>query len=175
MANSTVQPYTGPLTIDLQHLEGVVVDMADGATRGLRREKEGVEGTIKELGISVPAHGAAIGVATEVLGRIMTATERLAELRAAKLTLAKMLEVVEETEVCLEDEREGDIGLVVGSVRRVGGRDPGVLVHFEQTIRYHGQIALRAAKTRRKALAQAAAEEAAPGATEGATPEPQDG
>lgn len=161
MANSMVQPFTGPLTVDLQHLDGIVVDAAEGAMRGARREKEGVDKTLKELDGSIPKHSSAIGLAPDVLTRIQTATERLASVRAARIIVGKLVEVLEETQICLEDEREGDIGLVVGAVRRTGTREPGVLVHFEETIRYHGQIGVRAAKARRRALEEAAEEDEA--------------
>jgi hypothetical protein len=50
-----------------------------------------------------------------------------------------------------EDEREGEIGQMVNSVRRAAIRkDPTIVALFEETIRYHGQVAVRAHKTRLK-------------------------
>lgn len=155
MASDRVQPYTGSLSIDLQHLDGIIIDIAEGATRGWRREKENIDDALTELTGSIPIHGATIGVSQDILPRIQTRTEQLASVREARLSVAKQLEVLEETEIFLEDQREADIGVVVSAARRVGARNAGVLVHFEKTMRYHGQIGTRAAKTRKKAVEQA--------------------
>ncbi|MCC6551702.1 MAG: hypothetical protein IT372_01610 [Polyangiaceae bacterium] len=165
MANDKVQLYTGSLNINLQHLDGVIIDAEDGATKGWAREKPGFDAAKKEMDGSLPAHAATIGVAPEVMARIQATTDRLSEVRQARIAVAKQLEVLEETEAFLEDKREADIGVVVGAVRRVGKRNRGLLIHFEETMRYHGQIGVRAAKTRRKAREQTKAAPAAPAST----------
>jgi hypothetical protein len=83
-----------------------------------------------------------------------------------------MAEVLEETEAYLEDEREGEIGLIVSAVRGAARRkDSTVLTAFEETARYHGQIALRAHKTRRKNAEQAETENAPAGAPAAQVPD----
>jgi hypothetical protein len=99
-----------------------------------------------EKGSCTPAVASALGISGELLTRIATQTTHLAEVRAARVILDKLAEVFSETEVCIEDEREASIGLVVDSVRRASRQHPNALVTFEETVRYHGQIGVRAAK-----------------------------
>lgn len=151
MASKLVQPHQGDHVINLQHLQGHVIDAAKGATRGLRRQKPGIAGVLVELSVNIPAHAETLGLPADTYTQIETTTERLEQVRAARTLIAKWAEVLEETEIFLEDEREGQIGHVVNAVRGASRRkDPSVVASFEETIRYHGQIATRAAKTRRK-------------------------
>lgn len=151
MANSIVQPFTGDLVLDLKHLDGIVVDLVPGAMRGLRREKDGIQKAIGEIQKGIPAHAATIGVAQDVRDRVNTLSDQIEKIRQARVLIDKMAEVLVETEAYLEDEREGEIGLIVNAVRGAARRkDPTLLAAFEETARYHGQIAARAHKTRRK-------------------------
>ncbi|AKT38725.1 hypothetical protein [Chondromyces crocatus] len=151
MASSIVQPYKGALVLDIQHLSNVVVDVVPGATRGLRREKEGWARVDKELSTNVPFQAELLGVAPDIYARVERLTEQLGSVREAQLFVSKLAQVLDETEIVLEDEREGVVATVVDAARRTAKRkDPTVLAAFEQTIRYHGQVALRAAKTRRR-------------------------
>lgn len=173
MANSIVQPFTGDLVVDLKHLDGVVVDLIPGAMRGLRREKDGIQKALGEIQKGIPVHAATLGVAGDAHDRVNTLTDQIEKVRQARVLIDKMAEVLEETEAYLEDEREGEIGLVVNAVRRAARRkDPAVLAAFEETSRYHGQIAARAHKTRRKNAEQteAASEGAPPAATPNSPP-----
>jgi hypothetical protein len=173
MASSNVQSYPGPFTFDFQSLQAVLKDVVPGGTSGFCREKEGIGPVITEIGAGIPVHAVTLGVATDAHIRINTVTEQLAEVRGLLPLLIKAVEVLGETEAYLEDEREGQIGVIVEAVRRTARRkDPAVLASFEKTLLYFGQNAIRAAKTRRKnaeaaeAAAQAAAEAAAQAAAE---------
>ncbi|AKT37790.1 hypothetical protein [Chondromyces crocatus] len=158
MAIRPAVPYCGPLSIDLQQFEGVLVDHNKGALRGMRREQEGFAEVETELARAVPLLGDALGVAAPVHMRITTRTALLEELRKAKHHVDKLAEVLAETEAALENERETDIGLIASMARLVARRkDPSVLALFEHTIRYNSQISLRGANTRRKRAAEAAA------------------
>lgn len=161
MANDIFQLWQGPFVYNLQTLQGVLVDVVPGGTKGLCREKPGVAEVLAEIGKGVPIHAATLGVAADTHTRLNTLTEQIAQVRAARADLAKAVEVLEETQVCLEDERENQIGTVVEAVRKAARRkDPSVVAAFETTIRYHGQIAARANQTRRKNAEEAARAEA---------------
>ena len=135
----------------LRHLQGHVIDAAKGATRGLRRQKPGIAPVLTQLSTNIPAFAETLGLPADTHTQINTVTERLEQVRAARTLIAKWAEVSRRPRIFLEDEREGQIGLVVNAVRGASRRkDPGVVASFEETIRYHGQIATRAAKTRRK-------------------------
>jgi hypothetical protein len=143
-----------------------------GGTRGLRREKEGFEKADKELEQNLPVHAAMLGVDPGTYGRVATLTQQIGDVRKVRVIVGKLLEVLDETEVYLEDEREGVLGNIVNAVRNAAKRkDPSVTAAFEETIRYHGQVATRAAKTRRK-NAEAAEETEPPPPMEQPAPAP---
>jgi hypothetical protein len=159
MANSFVQPYKGILNPDISHLDGIVVDLGHGTMRGLRRQKAGILKVLGEIQQGIPVHAVTLGVAPDIHDRISALTDKIEKVREARVIIDKLAEVLEETEAYLEDEREGEIGLVVNAVRGAGRRkDPSVLTSFEETRRYHGQISARAYKTRRKNAEQAEAD-----------------
>ena len=75
-----------------------------------------------------------------------------------------MVEVLKESLALKVNDREAEIGTVVDSVRKGAKKvGPSIEPPFERTVQYHGQIALKAANTRKKnaAAAEAAAEAAA--------------
>lgn len=151
MASSIVQPYQGDLVVDLQPLKGVLLDAVHGATRGLRREKPGIEKALSEIKQNIPAHAEILGVTPNICEHAAALTERIALIRKMRVQIDKLAEVLAETEAFTEDELEGDIGLIVNAVRRASIRkDPTIVALFEETIRYHGQHALRAHKSRLK-------------------------
>ena len=159
MANDKHPLFNGPFIVDCQSLNGILIDAASGATRGCRREKEDWDKANHEMLTRLPIHAAALRLAPDLDTQLAALNTRIAEVRALKLAAAKLVEVAEETEVVLEDEREGIVSLVVEAARKAAKRtDPGLMVSFEETIRYHGQLGRRAAQTRRK-NARAAAEE----------------
>lgn len=159
MANSIVQPYIGPISPDLTPIKDILVDLAAGTTRGLRREKDGIENVISELQNRIPANASTLGVAPDIHQRVLTLTEQLDQVRKARVIIDKLSEILEETEAYLEDDRENEIGLVVNAVRGAARRkDPALIVAFEETARYHGQVGVRAHKTRRKNAEQADAQ-----------------
>lgn len=175
MANSLVQPYPGPFAIDLRKLNGTLVDVVPGGTRGLRREKTGIAGVLSELQKGIPLYTSTLGISAGLYDRIEAQTASLEEVREAKVQVRKLAEILDETEAAIEDEREGDIGSVVKAARDASRRkDPSIVAAFEQTIRYHGQNAARAHATRRKNAEQSGAEpteEAQPAPPEAPSPQ----
>lgn len=161
-----VKLYAGSHTLDFQHLDGVLVDLPDRGTRGLRREKTDWDKVDQELMTRLPLHAAALRIASDFGAQLASMNERIEQVRAFKVAVNKLAEVAMETEVYLEDEREGMVSLVVEAVRKAAKRtDPTLMTAFERTVGYHGQTGKLAAKTRRKneeaAAQEAAAEEAA--------------
>ena len=161
-----VKPYAGSLAVDFQHLDGVLVDLPEGGTRGLRREKNDWDRVDLELATRLPLHAGTLRIAPDLGTQVSSLNERLEQVRAFKVAVDKLAEVAMETEAFLEDEREAVVGLVVDAVRKAAKRtDPTMMTAFEDTVRYHGQVAKRAVKTRRRneeaAAQEAAAEEAA--------------
>jgi hypothetical protein len=158
MANDVAQPYTGPLTLDLTALAGILIDLVPGALRGCRREQDGFDEVDEELKKSVPAVGAAAGIPQDVYAHFLLCTDRITKLRAVKGVILKLAEVVEESEARYEHERETALGIILDSVRSAARRkDASLLALFEKALKYSAQAAMKGVRTRRKnAEAQAA-------------------
>lgn len=152
MAKITGPKYTGTLAVDLSSLKDALVDLAPGAMQGARGEQEGMADVKKELASAMPTHGDGADISPQVYQRFLARTALLDDLREKESTLRKLLEVVEETRVKTENDREDDLGSIAKSVRTMAERqkDPGVTAPFEKTLRYNSQVAEKAVQTRKK-------------------------
>ena len=152
MATVTGKPYPGPFVFNLENVAGDLIDLPDGALKGLRAQQDGLVGVLGELARSVPARGEEAGVSNRVYARIVENTGKIDALAQHERDLEKAREVVRETRRKLEHDREHDIGLVADVVKSTAQRtgDTALIAAFEQTIRYQGQNAAKAAQTRRK-------------------------
>lgn len=151
MSTKPQTPYNGPLVIDVTSLGEAIVDLAPGAMVGMKREKPNFDEALTELKNAKSGAIADAGIALETITRIETRTAKLAELRTKRAEAEKLVEVLNETEVGLENAREGDIALVVKAVQTAAQHiDPGVVASFEATMHYYSQNAVKAVATRRK-------------------------
>jgi hypothetical protein len=151
MSTGAKAPYNGPLAIDVTELKNDLVDLPPGGTQGLKREKDGFEGVLGELQKAKAGALSTAGIATEIVTRIEARTAKLDEIRKKRAEVEKLAEVLRETEVDLENAREGDVALVAKSVQTaVKHVDAGIGANFETTLRYYSQIADKAVATRRK-------------------------
>jgi len=152
MSNVPGEPYSGPYTIDLNHLRGLLIDVAKGGISRLRREQPGISAVVEELNASYPKHGRAAGIPNEVYSRFLQYTDHITRIRLVRGTVEKLLEVLKESEATYEHERENTISQMADSVRSTAKRESnqGILAPFEKLLAYNSQIANKAAKTRRK-------------------------
>ncbi len=152
MSQVNAQLYPGPFQVDLTALDGALYDLPPGEMQYLRVEREGMPLVVAELAQSVPSVGIAAGVPAEVFTHVNLCTDRLQQIRAARAIVAKLAEVLVESEAKYEHERENDLSIIVDAVRSVAHRkgDPSLLAAFEQTLKYCAQTAEKAAKTRKK-------------------------
>ena len=167
-------PYAGPLSIDLTPRKDIIFDLPHGALLRLKGEKEGIEGVIEELNVALTAHASVLGLAPDMLNRINKHTSNINDLRSDLSKAEKIVEVLKESLALEVNDREAEIGTVVESVRKGAKKvGPSIEPPFERTVKYHGQIALKAASTRKKnaTAAEAAAEAAADAAAAEATGE----
>lgn len=156
MANERSQPYSGPRIVDVTPLVGFLADLNPGGMQRLRREKDGIDGVVAELAQSIPAFGAAAGVSPDVYAGFLATNDKLAQIRAARAVVGKLYEVLTESEVLHEHNRENEISIMVDAVKSMARRkDDSILAPFEKTLKYNAQSAEKAAKTRRKNLADA--------------------
>lgn len=151
MASEPVQPYVGPMAADISSMQSILVDVAPGGMRRFRRQQEGIAGVIAELSASASVLAGPVGLSPEVYARFQTLNDNLDQIRAAREIVDKMAEVLAESEAKYENDREAVIGKIADAVKSAARRtDRSLLAPFAQTVAYNAQVAVRAAKTRRK-------------------------
>jgi hypothetical protein len=152
VATVTGKPYPGPFIFSLEDVRERLIDLPEGAMRGLRAKQAGIDGVMSELLTSVSAHGEEAGVSLRVYARVVDGTNAIDLLLSHEQALQKGLEVVRETRKKCEHDRENDISIIVDAVKSTAQRtgDKALLAAFERTIKYNGQIAEKAAQTRRR-------------------------
>jgi len=159
------EPYSGPVVVDVSAVARLLVDIPPGAARYLRPERQGIEGVIDELESNFVAHGAAAGIPPSAFEHFIYTTKAIAALREARKPLAKLLEVVNESEAKLVHERENSVSQMADAVRSAAKRSAGdgIRAPFEKLLTYNAQVAAKAADTRRRnAKAEAEAAETEP-------------
>ena len=144
--------YTGQLSNDLGNVKSILVDLPPGRLQGVRNEQPGIAGVLVELAHALPQYGDAAEVHGAFYSRIMQASTDIDKLKEHELVLEKQLEVVRETRAQLTNNREYDIGAVAAKVVESATRQkkPELMAHFEKTLHYRSQIALKAMATRKK-------------------------
>jgi hypothetical protein len=144
-------PYTGPTSIDVEPIAAMLKDLNPGAMQFLRSEKEGIEEVEEELKNSVPAVGAYAAISSDVYAQLVLARDNVKKIRAIRLVVAKLAEVLEESEAYYEHESEVCISLIADAARSAARRkDPSIRAAFEKTLRYVAQTAHKALLTRRR-------------------------
>ena len=167
MAKITGPKYQGSLSVDLSIIKDDLIDVAAGGLKGARGEQPGFESVQKELAGAMAPYGARANIPPQVYESFLVRTARLALLRDKELELAKLLEIVTETRVTTENDREGDISIIARAAQDTADRerDPGIAAPFEQTITYNRQSAEKGVHTKKKnaeAKAEATKPPAAP-------------
>jgi hypothetical protein len=157
----TGQPYTGPFTIDVSALSGKLFDLPPGGASRLRREKKGMDGVIAELQAAAPQLGAAVQAP---YAAFTAATGNLTTIRAQRAVVAKLAEVLAESEAKNEHERENAVGMIIDATRSTARRtgDDSLLALIDKTVTYANQTATKGVDTRKK---KAAAKKQAAGST----------
>jgi hypothetical protein len=164
MARSDGQPYGGLLKLDLSKLAGILFDLPAGVLALLNKEHENVDDALKELDANVPQSGAACGVPDDAYQQVRTCTDNINRIRAARADVAKLLEVLDESEAKFVHERERGLSRISKAVRDKAHDkdDPTLLAPFQKVIAYVAQIAKKAVATREKNKAAAKAAKGKP-------------
>lgn len=156
MPNESPLPYKGPLAVDITSLGDSLCDLNPGAMQRLRSEKEGIDGVFSELAQSIPKLGAAAGISPDVYAGLLASHDKVLKIRDARAVVAKIAEVLEESEAQHEHNRENEISLIVDAIKSTARRkDESILAPFEKTLKYNSQSAEKAVKTRRRNQAEA--------------------
>lgn len=170
MARIEGPKYLGSLTVDLTPIADDIQDIAPGGLQGARAEKEGLEEVLLELAQVMPMHGEAAEIHPAIYPRVVHATESIKLLTESVLKQTKLLEVSRESLARLVNNREEDLSSLAKQAEDKGekGKRPELLAHYEKTIHYRSQTALKAVETRQKneaAKAEAEADQGTGGAT----------
>ncbi len=159
--------YTGSITVDLANVKDTLVDLPPGALQGVRREQPGMAGVLAELAHALPHYGNEAEVHGAFHARIMQASIDIRKLEEHEVLLKKLLEVVQESKAQLMNNREYDISAVAAKVVESATRQkkPELMAHFEKTLHYRSQAALKAQATRKKNAQNEAAPASVPNPT----------
>jgi hypothetical protein len=158
---STITPkqYIGPTKADLDPILDIVIDLPENGKKGLRRQQRGIAEVLAELATAVTVHGGEAGITSEMYARITKPTENLEKIRAMRLVVDKIAEVLDESEVYNEHVREEGLSVVCKAIRaNAQSLGPSITAPFQKTLKYNSQIADKAVRTRAKNAAEAEAE-----------------
>jgi hypothetical protein len=152
MKEATIGKYTGTGVIDAQGIKDKLVDIMGGEIQGYQRQKPGFDLAAAELESVMATHGDAAGIHASVYGGFKEKTALLTQIRTLKPAVAKLLEVLCESEIYYEDSRERDITRMAKTVLDAAHHEgkASLLPLFEKTLSYRSQYADKAAATRRK-------------------------
>ena len=140
--------FTGTLVADVTTLGGKLFDLPPGELPKLQREKEGMGGVVDELLTAAPT----LPVVADPYAKFTAHTALLAQIRAARVVVDKIAEVLAESEAKYEHERENALGMIVDAVKSAAKRSGGAALKaaFEKTLAYVAQTGVKAAATRKK-------------------------
>ena len=117
----------------------------------MRREQEGVKEVIAEITGNQEKWGPTAGVTAAEVAGIVTSTAQIAQIRLYRPAVAKLLEMLDETEAMLEDKRDTLIRTVAGSVDVKAMANGGeATAKHEKTRAYRSASGDKAAKARKK-------------------------
>jgi len=104
-----------------------------------------------EVSANQKVWGPKAGVTADEAAELVTATAQIAQIRAYRPAVAKLLEMLDETESKLDNRRDTLIRVIAESVdakaKTVG---PDLFAKYEKTRAYRSAVGNKAAKTRKK-------------------------
>jgi hypothetical protein len=158
ITSAAVIPSNGELLIDARSLGSFLIDLPENGTLGMRREQEGITEVVAEIKGNQEKWGAQAGVTVAEVAGIVTSTAQIAQIRLYRPAVAKLLEMLDETEAMLEDKRDTLIRTVAGSVDVKAMANGGeATAKYEKTRAYRSASGDKAAKARKKNAKDAAA------------------
>lgn len=152
MREARIGNYTGSGIIDAQSIKNKLVDIRGGDLQGYQRQKPGFDLVVAELARVMPTNGDAAGIHANVYQAFNDKTALLTQIRSLKPAVAKLYEVLCESEVYYEDSRERDVTRMAKTVLDAAHHEDKapLLAVFEEMLRYRSQYAEKGAATKRK-------------------------
>lgn len=156
----------GSLMIDCTEFADYLEDLSPHEKIGKHAAQEGYADAVTEIFSNQTAVGARAGITSDDIEELKRANERIARLEIVMPAVRKLLELLEETHMSINDRRHRRV-LEIASIidmRARSRRDPSLHAKYELTRAYRSAIGLKAARTRRKNAAAAANQQASAGA-----------
>ncbi|APR75747.1 Hypothetical protein A7982_01093 [Minicystis rosea] len=147
-------------TIDLKPLKGILVDLAPGATRGMRTEQDGWNAARSEILSNQAKLGERAGITATDFNRFVALDGQYGQIVAQLPRVRKAAEVLRESLAHVDNQRHKLATQFADSAEShadAEGGDPTLLTAYEKTIAYRSVIADKAAKTKLKNEAAKAA------------------
>jgi hypothetical protein len=152
MTTDPKQPKPGSLLIDATPLEGVLIDLPAGGTKGLSREKDGCQQMIDEINANHPTLGGRAGITDDDLRELNELHQKIAQIDYFLPAAEKLTELLHESRIYYEDKRERQIRLFVSSIesRSKQSHANELQARYQKTREYYSQIGKKAAQARQR-------------------------
>jgi hypothetical protein len=143
----------GTLVLDASALAPFLVDAPRGAMRGKLQSQDGVADAVTEVEGNQPTWGAQLGVAARDVDSLDDIADKLAQIAAIFPAAQKLVELLDETRITLEDQRERVIRGVSDAIdgkRKQKDLHSELQAAYEKTLSYRSRAAKKGAATRSK-------------------------
>jgi hypothetical protein len=151
LAGALTIPASGDLVIDASSMASYLIDLEEGATQGMRREQPGLADVVQEISSNQKVWGVRAGITGDEVVELVTSTAQIAQIRLYRPAVAKLLEMLDETEAKLDDRRDTLIRIAAESVdAKAKSVGPDLFAKYEKTRAYRSAAGVKAAKTRKK-------------------------
>jgi regulator of replication initiation timing len=165
-------------SIDLNPYKPFLIDLPQGAMRGMRTEQDGLPSVIQEITSNQPKLGDRAGITATDFDKFVNLNDQISKVEEQLPRMAKSVEILVESLAHIDNLRHrlaAQFADAAEAHAKAEGNDPTLLTAYEKTIAYRGVIADKAVKTRKKneeAKKGAGADASAPSNTPAATAAP---
>lgn len=148
--------------IDAREVAPFVRDLPEGKMRGLKRAQEGFALVLKEIVDAQAKFGEKAGVMPRDVEELRLLTQRIEIIRKHLPQVQKLLELLVETELVMDDRRQQIVRVIAKTIDNAATLAKGgeLLAVYENTRRYRSAAAKKGVKTRQKRAALRAEKEA---------------
>ncbi|MFT3767954.1 MAG: hypothetical protein QM820_21090 [Minicystis sp.] len=161
--------------IDLKPFKGILVDLAPGATKGMRTEQEGWGDARSEIFNNQAKYGTRAGITASDFGRFVALDEQYNQILAQFPGVKKAAEVLRES-LCHVDNQRHKLATMFADAAEshadAEGGNPTLITAYEKTIAYRSIVADKAVKTKQKNAEAKAAASNGTGSPEPSAPAP---
>ena len=150
------RPDVGDLFVDATNLAPIIVDVPTDKLNGLLTSQPGCDEVVVEVSSNQPAHGVQAGIRDEDVVDIKSTVAQMAEIRSLLPPARKLLELLEDTYVVLDDRLQRQLFNIATTVERRAKmlRNDELLARYARTRKYRSATGNKAARTRKRNQAE---------------------